>query len=74
MSEPLVFLTPHQLVKRWNNLVSVGTLANWRSEKRGPDYQKIGNKVVYPLAKVVAWEQSNSFAVNDNAPAKQDSA
>jgi hypothetical protein len=66
MNNERKFLTPAELVQRWNNAVSVGTLANWRNKKRGPGYQKVGSRVLYPLEKVVAWEASNAVAMNDN--------
>lgn len=66
MSNDAMFLTPAQLAQRWNNSVSVGTLNNWRSQRKGPDFQKIGQRVLYPLAKVIEWEQANAVAVNDN--------
>lgn len=61
-------LTPDQLVARWNGAVTTGTLANWRSKKQGPPFQKFGSRVRYPLAKVIEWEKSNLHLVagNDN--------
>ncbi|MGN7100189.1 helix-turn-helix transcriptional regulator [Ralstonia holmesii] len=54
------FLTPDQLVERWAGAVSKGTLANWRQQKRGPAYMKLGAKVRYPPAQVEAWEAANT--------------
>jgi hypothetical protein len=50
------FLTPQELTKRWNNAVSVRTLANWRSLGDGPVYVKIGAKVFYPMGCILQWE------------------
>lgn len=64
------FLTPAQVVERWNHAVTVGTLANWRSEGKGPPFQKFGSRVRYPLTTLVAWEGQNMHLTgrqaNDN--------
>lgn len=63
------FLTPAQVVARWNGAVTTGTLANWRSKKEGPAFQKFGSRVRYPLAAVEAYESANTTgAANDNTP------
>lgn len=67
MSNETVFLTPAELAKRWNGAVTVGTLANWRSNSTGPAFQKIGTRVRYSLAKVLEWEAAN--VANDNKTA-----
>lgn len=69
MSEPK-FLTPAEVVQRWGNAVTTGTLANWRSRKAGPPFQKFGSRVRYPADKLVEWEQANQHTVaasNDNS-------
>lgn len=57
-SDP-VHLSPAELVDRWRGQIAEHTLANWRSEGRGPDYMRIGGRVLYPMAAVEAWEESN---------------
>lgn len=57
------FLTPNELVDRWAGSIKIGTLANWRSQDKGPPFSKRGAKVVYPLDKLEAYE-----AANDNEP------
>lgn len=59
------YLTIDELAARWKGVVHKGTLANWRAATpvRGPAFVKIGTKVLYPLEKVVQWEQQN---MNDN--------
>jgi len=52
------YLTPVDLVSRWKNQVSVRTLANWRVQGLGPSFVKIGNRVLYELSRVLAWEQT----------------
>lgn len=72
------YLTPQQVVERWNQAVTIGTLANWRSKSTqdkpvGPSFQKFGSRVRYPLAAVVAFEQAGLVpgvgAANDNTEA-----
>lgn len=59
-------LTPAEVVTRWGDVIQKGTLANWRSQQKGPPYSKRGAKVVYPLDQLIAWE-----AANDNSPTKE---
>jgi hypothetical protein len=54
------FLTPAQLVKRWKGTVTTATLSSWRSRNSGPAYIKIGGKVLYRVADVEAYEQTNT--------------
>ena len=63
------FLTPAEVVKRWNGAVTTGTLANWRSHGKGPKFQKFGSRVRYPLHLLEGWERENQVtpaASNDN--------
>jgi hypothetical protein len=56
------FLTPAQLVERWEGAVTTGTLANWRSQEppRGPSFQKFGSRVRYPIEAVEKYERANN--------------
>lgn len=56
------FFTPKELVVRWENRISVRTLANWRSQSSGPKYVKIGGRIVYKIEDVVAWENSRTVS------------
>jgi len=61
------FLRAADVVTRWNNAVTIGTLANWRCQGKGPPVQRVGSRVLYPLDKLVAWEQQNqTLHDNDN--------
>lgn len=61
------YFTPDELVTRWKNKVTKGTLANWRVKKRrGPAFVKICGHVLYPVASVLEWEAKNMHATNDN--------
>jgi hypothetical protein len=63
MSDPPIrFLTAQQLVERWGSAVCVGTLANWRTQGRGPVYVRIGSKVRYPIAQLEQWEEAQTVA------------
>jgi len=62
------FLKASEVSARWGGTVSTGTLANWRTQKRGPAYVKIGSRVLYPLDKLEEWEAAGLRAAtaNDN--------
>jgi hypothetical protein len=53
MSE--VFLTSDQLAKRW--IIRTETLSQWRWNGRGPQYLKIGRRVLYRLEDVLCFEE-----------------
>ena len=67
MGQTVEYLTPAELIARWNGAVKKGTLDNWRSQGKGPAFVKFGSRVRYPLAKVIAWEAVHLQA-NDNEP------
>jgi len=50
-------LTVKQAAERLN--ISVHTLNRMRSEGGGPEYLKIGAKVLYREADLIAWEQAH---------------
>jgi hypothetical protein len=61
------YLTPQELVLRWNGAVTTGTLANWRNKSKGPNYNKFGSRVRYSIADVEEYEAMNNMvADNDN--------
>lgn len=60
-------LTPVELAARWG--LSVHTLENWRSAKRGPQFLKVGRLVRYQLAAVELFERDGLGAVSPAAPA-----
>lgn len=55
------YLTPAQLVKRWEDLVTEKTLANWRSAALGPRYTKIGGRVAYSVEAIEEYEQKREI-------------
>ena len=54
------FLTVECMVTRWKGKVTASTLATWRSRGNGPRFVKVGGRVLYRLADVVAWENRNT--------------
>lgn len=54
------YITPDALCRRWGGAVTVGTLRNWRCQKRGPPWTKLERAVVYPLNGVIEWERQNT--------------
>jgi hypothetical protein len=51
------FLKPGEIVSRWRNTVTEGTLAVWRSIGKGPPYIKSGRSVLYPLDELEKYEK-----------------
>jgi hypothetical protein len=51
------FLTPLEVSQKFD--ISHKTLANWRSERRGPAYHKLGKRIRYPIDKVEEWFSCN---------------
>lgn len=68
MGTPAENLTPAEVVKRWNGAVTVGTLANWRAQGKGPAFIKLGSRVRYPLHRLAEFEARHEHltAANDN--------
>lgn len=56
MSGAPVYLTAEELVERYRGKITAGTLANWRSRREGPNFVKIGGKVLYATRDVISWE------------------
>lgn len=58
---PKTVLTPKELCARWEGNISDKTLANWRSHKpepKGPRFRRVGNRILYPIEAVIAYEQA----------------
>ena len=39
--------------------LSIATLADWRSQRRGPTYLSVGRKIWYPKDRVDMWLEAN---------------
>jgi len=50
------YLSLSQLAERWDGFVVKGTIDNWRSQGKGPEFVKFGGKILYPIAAVTAYE------------------
>lgn len=57
-----LFLTPAELVERYNGTVSTRTLANWRSAGISPPFTKVGGRILYPLRELIEWENKRTVA------------
>jgi hypothetical protein len=55
-----------ELSRRWS--LSPRTLERWRWLKQGPDYLKIGGRVVYRLDDIEAYEAGHIYAANGTSP------
>ena len=53
------YLTLEEVVERYRNQVSEGTLRNWRSKRIGPSFIKIGKAILYPVNELDRWDRSN---------------
>jgi len=55
-------LTTRQLAHRWRGALAKGTIENWRQQRRGPKYFKIGGGktclVLYRLRDIKKFEES----------------
>ncbi|WP_370140846.1 helix-turn-helix domain-containing protein [Bradyrhizobium sp. USDA 313] len=58
MAVPL-YLTLDEVIDRYRNQISQGTLRNWRSKRIGPSFIKIGKAVLYPSDELDRWDRSN---------------
>ncbi|WP_441227975.1 helix-turn-helix transcriptional regulator [Tardiphaga sp. 20_F10_N6_6] len=69
-------LTSREVIERWGNAVTEGTLNNWRHKKKGPPYIKFGTRVRYPEDKLADWEASQEHLApaNDNTEAAERAA
>ncbi len=53
------FLTAEEVSERYRGEVSVGTLRNWRAQRVGPPFIKIGKSVLYPVQALDEWDRNN---------------
>lgn len=54
------YFTEKDLARRWK--VSTRTLQRWRRLGTGPEYLKLGSRVIYALHEVEAWEHKHRRA------------
>lgn len=53
------FLTTEEVAERYRGEISVGTLRNWRAQRLGPPFMKIGKSVLYPVEGLDEWDKRN---------------
>lgn len=60
-------LTTAELASRWG--MAVGSVENWRQQKKGPPYIKLGGSrnsdVRYPLKEVEKYEKANMVKTDE---------
>lgn len=62
-------LNQHELATRWN--ISERTLERWRFTGEGPQFVKLGGRVVYRLADIEAYETARIQQVTSGIPRDQ---
>ncbi|MGH6950672.1 MAG: DNA-binding protein [Vitreimonas sp.] len=55
-------LTDEEVVARYRDRITLGTLRNWRALKIGPPYIKVGKAVLYSRTTLQAWDKRNTVA------------
>ena len=58
MFDPDTLYTANDPVMR--QIAPVGTLANWRSQRKGPAYVRLGKRVAYKGADVLDWIEAQT--------------
>ena len=58
MTEPK-YLTPEEVSDRYRGAISTGTLKNWRSQRIGPPFIKVGKSVLYSAEQLDQWDRKN---------------
>jgi hypothetical protein len=67
MADPSKALSPEDTIKQYPRLAkSPGVLANWRNQKRGPKYYKVGRKIIYRPEDIEAFLFSNPVLTIDS--------
>jgi len=54
------YLTPREVSLRYGGIISVGTLANWRTAGISPPYIKLGGRIVYEEDALIEWERKRT--------------
>ena len=53
------YITADELVIRYKGKITKRTFANWRYQNQGPEWIKIGGRVMYSLSEVRKWEEKS---------------
>lgn len=62
------FLTAEEVVARYRQQFSEGTLRNWRAMRIGPPFVKVGKSVLYPVEGLNAWDRMNTVVCGCKLP------
>nr|DAY63354.1 MAG TPA: helix-turn-helix domain protein [Caudoviricetes sp.] len=62
-----VYLTTKELSKRWK--INPNTIEHWRTQGFGPEFIRIGRKILYSLDSIIAFE--NKRKAQNTAENKQ---
>ena len=54
-----MFLTLDEVIDRYRDQISGGTLRNWRYMRVGPSFLQLGKAVLYPLEELERWDRRN---------------
>lgn len=54
------YLTPSEVVERYQGKINVRTLANWRSSGVSPPFTKVGGRILYRFSDLVEWERKRT--------------
>lgn len=54
------YLTPKEVSDRYRGAISTGTLKNWRSQRIGPPFIKVGKSVLYATEQLDQWDRKNA--------------
>lgn len=57
-----LYLTPDELVQRYEGRITTRTLANWRSQGISPPYTKVGGRILYPIKCLLEWERRRTVS------------
>lgn len=60
------YLTQDEVAERYRGMISVRTLANWRSLRQGPKFLKCGKTVLYDENELDAWDDRNTVKCATN--------
>ncbi len=58
-------ITPGTLAERWN--VTIATLSQWRWNGRGPQYLKLGRRVMYRIQDIAEFEDQKTYRDTSHA-------
>jgi hypothetical protein len=70
MTTTMDFLTEEEVAERYRGEIAPGTLRNWRSQRVGPAFIKIGKAVLYPIEELKKFDERNLVRTGSDGPRK----